>query len=166
MAYGITGLPRSRTAWFAMYFTAIGSPCVHEPYARARSDEDAQRVPAEYEGISDSSLILLNPPGITAKVIIHRSAHDVAESLEQAYKMPYRKTMPLLREWEKRLRTIQGLHIPYEKIDERLEDIHKWCVPYIPWDQEKADYLCNMSVTVNKLRWTYWYEEQLRGLGG
>jgi len=106
MSFLITGLPRSRTAWFAALFNALGYPCKHEMLRDCESEEDFFNQLQTY-GDSDCGLFLY-PDLPYPRVIIERNC----------------KT------------SLKGLAINFEDIDDRLEEIVAHCVgtrydPYI-----------------------------------
>lgn len=84
----ITGLPRSRTAWFSVATTTATSVCYHEPVARLQSYVELREFWAPKFGIdigvSDSGLALYAPEILAdlnpRTLIIERSLDDVIAS--------------------------------------------------------------------------------------
>lgn len=101
----ITGLPRSRTAWFSAFMTASGYPCIHEGLNECKTlDEYRQKI----INVSDSNTgyayigqVITDRPTL----IIHRYKHDTPKNITE------------------NLRGIEGLHVLFEEIDERIEEI-------------------------------------------
>lgn len=103
----ITGLPRSRTAWFAVAATTDDSMCHHEPTTRFKRWEDCfvlwRTGRHHYTGISDNSLgfhirqiIAEAAPRV---LIIDRDIEEVEASLDQALGFPRSNYCALLRRY-------------------------------------------------------------------
>tara|TARA_R110000782_G_scaffold193068_2_gene282692 strand:+ start:10291 stop:10791 length:501 start_codon:yes stop_codon:yes gene_type:complete len=137
----ITGLPRSRTKWFADYFGGL-VPSFHEPLNGMRSKNEFYNLVKSGCVISDSGLFLTDFQkrfsGVPT-VIIERNAEDVFESLvdyfeDQEFPRPsWKVTLEHKAEIDK----IKGLRIPFESINDRLEEIHE--LFNIPFSQDYAD---------------------------
>lgn len=102
----ITGLPRSRTAWFAAVASACvpGAICYHEPTASLSDWEDVfelwNREDYEWVGISDAGLGF-RLPVIMKRIqpqllIIERAIGEVERSLKAATKLPMNNYCDLL----------------------------------------------------------------------
>ncbi len=159
----ITGLPRSRTAWFSTFFTGNNSFCYHEIIRVSDGFDDAiQKLlnrKEMYVGNSDSSLpiwidkidhVLTDSP----IVIIERDVDEVTNSLINVFgKHDYTKTLDL---------TLEGLEIikkkynyitiDYNKLNKQayLEMIWNFCTPNIPFDKDKFETLKTINVSINK----------------
>jgi hypothetical protein len=100
----ITGLPRSRTAWFSAFMTASGFPCLHEGINNCRTLEEYKYKVSE---ISDSNtgLCFLNHIDDRPLLVIHRKDyHDGAfENVS--------------------LHQLNGLHVNFNEIDDRISEI-------------------------------------------
>lgn len=123
-SFFITGLPRSRTKWFADYFTQGGTPCLHEAFGCSSSQTFNDLLESGI-GISDSGLwcypfLFSDNPDIPV-VYIQRD-------------MNFIHTIPA-----------NALVIPFGEIDERLKEIHEHCTD-IPFDKEFADFFVNVVV--------------------
>lgn len=101
----ITGLPRSRTAWFSAFMTASGYPCLHEGLNGCNTlDEYREKV----RNVSDSNTgyayvgqVITDRPTL----IVHRYKHDTPKDITN------------------NLRSLNGLHVLFDEIDERIEEI-------------------------------------------
>jgi len=100
----ITGLPRSRTAWFSAFMTASGFPCLHEGPNDCRTLKEYKN---KVSNISDSNtgLCFLNLTDERPLLIIHRKGYHIGmfDDVE--------------------LRKLDGLHVNFDEIDERIEEI-------------------------------------------
>ena len=110
----ITGLPRSRTAWFSVATSTPESVCHHEPTAWLSDWPELVRLWTEskfrYVGISDSGLGMLLPSILDElrprTLIIRRSVDQVEESFHR-----YGIHNPIMR---KRLEALQEMLRLYE----------------------------------------------------
>lgn len=125
----ITGLPRSRTAWLAAYFTNGDVYCYHEALNGLKSKSEFDEVMTHKLGISltgnsDSGLLLtdFNTRFPDAPiVIIERPMRDVILALWNAGIPHYEPLLALIQE---RMDLRFGcLKIEYDQIDNRLPDI-------------------------------------------
>jgi len=127
----ITGLPRSRTYWFAEYFNGK-----HEVLNGCKSKEDFYERAEGYVNC-DSGLIISDwrehwPEAKT--VIIHRNLGDVIDSLHKKLRVTG-ELVDFLYKQAIALDSIEGLHIPFNEINDRLEDICKFI-----GEEYKSDY--------------------------
>lgn len=134
--YMIIGLPRSRTTWFANLLTTGNSICLHDPLSKWSIGQINNLYPDKYLGIADTSLYLTGVGFINSlpykKVIIHRNYIDVCKSLGLA---PVRGN----------LSSIEGLHIEFDEIDDRIQQIWEYCLD-IPFDAERCELLKDYNV--------------------
>lgn len=100
----ITGLPRSRTAWFSAFMTASGYMCLHEGFNGCRSIEEYKK---KIKHVSDSNtgIILVGAPIDRPILVIHREdRHDgLFDNVD--------------------LNKIKGLHVEFSDIHDRIEEI-------------------------------------------
>ena len=136
LRYMIIGMPRSRTTWLANLFTTGDCICIHDPLDRYGLAELDSIMPGRYVGISDTSLYLAGPKLLNSypcrKVIIHRDKSDIEKSLG----------MDVL---ENGICNIEGLHVDFNDIDSRIEEIWNYCLD-IPFDKERVDLLREFNV--------------------
>ena len=158
----ITGLPRSRTAWFSAFFTGNNSFCYHE-IIRVSNDFESvidklTNRKEMYVGNSDSSLpiwmdkidhILRDSP----IVIIERDIEEVSNSLKTLYKeYDYTKILDLTLE---RLEVVKKrynyISVDYNDLDHQtcLEDIWSYCIPNIPFDKDKFETLRTINISID-----------------
>ena len=134
----ITGLPRSRTKWFADYFDGIdGFKGIHEPLNGCPSKEAFYTLAGRGDVvISDSALHITDfqqrfPDHKT--VIIERDIDEVFGSLKRFFAS---QGLPLpsyehLKHQAAETFALDGLRVRFEDIDDRLEEIHEYLgVPY------------------------------------
>ncbi len=136
----IAGLPRSRTAWFAAYFSAHPDVwCWHEGLKGCAD-------PAEFNhkmhqpghtivGNSDSGLPLCNIHLMfpdAPVVIIHRDYKDVMQSLGlEIGAHRHQPMVDLLNNLYDCIMRMRGLHVMFDDIDERMMEISQWLgIPY------------------------------------
>ncbi len=100
----ITGLPRSRTAWFSAFMTASGFPCGHELINNCETINDYKK---KIEHLSDSNTAFAfigNPFPERKTLVIHREDAPHKEFIHN-------------------LDQIKGLHIDYNDIDSRIGEV-------------------------------------------
>lgn len=123
MSFIVTGLPRSRTAWFAALFTALGKPCSHELTKDCNSLSDFKSR-LKLAGTADSGVVLIKRTVNVPTVVIHRPVKHVVESLGVTDK----KQIQFFEDMETNSLSISGLHVTYCDIDERIHEIISHCV--------------------------------------
>jgi hypothetical protein len=156
----ITGLPRSRTKWFSEYFTGLKNVyCYHEALNGCESKDHfdiRMRAPfAKHVGNSDSGLMITDfqQRFMAPTVIIERDLDEVAESLSKQFGALLFEEGEGRKHLEKnkaQLDRLTGLRIPFDEIDERLQEIHEYLVP-VPFDEEHAQTLINRRIQVDNL---------------
>ena len=130
----ITGLPRSRTAWFAEYFDLL-----HEGLMHCRSLEDYYEKVDESKGDSDTALFFKwfeiaehynNPP----LLIVMRNSKDVENSLAK-FGMEFNSDYAIsclsniIRNYD------NTMLVPFDEINDRLPEI---CLFFgVPYDKSK-----------------------------
>jgi hypothetical protein len=149
MSFCITGLPRSRTAWFAAYFSAAGHYCTHEP-----------KTEIESEGISDSFMVFLPFEG--RRVIIERNPDEVKESLTREFGLESDITSDLIDIALEKMKALSGLRVKYEDINSRLQEIHEYCVDS-DYNKELAEMFMNFNIQIREVKMT---EEYINKVGG
>lgn len=156
MIFFITGLPRSRTKWFADYLSAYPETfCFHEAMCGCRTpDELGMRLKAIHcrrVGNSDSGLMFsdFQQTFMGARtLIIERDIEEVEQSLtEFAGESDYR---PVLELQKSLLHKLHGLRVAFDEVDERLSDIHAYLG--IPFDQDIADRFINEKINLENVR--------------
>ena len=143
MIFCITGLPRSRTAWFSAYFTACGYKCAHEGMRDCQSIIGYNKKMLDYDGNSDCGIALY--PTTEKIVIIERDKDDVKKSLRK-----YFKNIGIVDLLHDKLKRLNGLRVKFDDIDIRLQEIHEYCVGNT-YDSEVADMFKQFNITTNVL---------------
>lgn len=148
----ITGLPRSRTKWFAEYFDGIdGVDAYHEPLNGIKSRQEFYDLVKEGCVVSDSALFITDFqdafPDVPT-VIIERDIDEVFDSLcayfdEQGYPKP---SYEFLVHQKEAVDQLEGLRIPYNEIDSRLEEIHSHLG--IPYNEEYAQRVASENLQI------------------
>lgn len=131
----IIGLPRSRTAWFsALFNTADDVFCYHDGINGCRTAEDFKQkldaCPESIVGDSDSGLALVDLSIFPdAKiVVIHRNMDECAESLDEFIGGGIDQNRAIMEIATEYLEGINaGLHIEFNDIDERIDEIFTFC---------------------------------------
>ena len=136
----ITGLPRSRSAWFSAYLSNGNVRCYHEAFYNRIALNGYEHV-----GTADCGYLLVpdlvKALGEHKLVIIHRDPKDVAESVA-AVGLP--DEIGFLPELAEMLEKLSGLHIGYNDIDERLEEMHEYLD--IPYDAVRAEQFKQLNI--------------------
>ena len=128
----ITGYPRSRTAWFAGFFTTGPVFCHHE----IKLIEPGSRI----EGFSGPNFALTPQQG--KMVIIERDEQEVRESLRKLTK----EADAIIDRFD--LKKLDGLRVKFEDINDRLQEIWEYCVD-IPFDVQRAELFKNLKIEQN-----------------
>ena len=133
----ITGLPRSRTSWFAVYFGIA-----HE-YSCIVPRETFIRETPHLKGNSDSGLVFtqFQERWDYPTVIIHRDFAQVWESLGR---IGIQIDSHILQKWAECLRELKGFHVDFDSINESLPDICKYVGE--EYDSEHTERMINMRV--------------------
>ncbi len=151
MNFFITALPRSRTAWFANYFSTGDVFCYHEAMNNVTCKEDywaRMNCPASvHVGNSDCGLYMGGYTDGAPLVIIERDIDEVDDAL---IKQGFPGCRAMLEESLKALNEMTGLRVLFDTINERLEEIHQFCVT-TPFDERRADQLINLKVELTEI---------------
>ena len=132
LRFFVTGLPRSRTAWLAKFFTTGDVYCMHEGlnlYPDMPSLANAMSGSKKVYGDSDSALCLTEFQEVftAPTLIIERDRDEVLDSLVNLYGR-HTIVIRLIDIMISKLRDLDGLRIPFNEIDSRLEEIWQHCV--------------------------------------
>ena len=141
----ITGLPRTRSAWFATYFTQGKTLCYHEA---TLNDHDTDIEGYDHVGNADSGYIIcpewIEQFGDHKVVVIHRDPAVVQKSLD-AVPYEFGELLWVLKMAARRLKALDALHVNFDDINPRLEEIHDYLgVP--GYDQERAQLFFDMNI--------------------
>jgi len=156
MSFIITGLPRSRTAWFAKFFTALGHPCHHELLAHSNS-EDEFIIDLYLGGNADCGMAYYGEIALPT-VIVHRPIIEVIDSLKQLYNKDMTKMLYAL---QKKLRTFKGLHVNFYDLDRQLESIVYYCTNTYP-DSKIVEEFKQMTIEAEQCTPTSWAMQLLK----
>ena len=135
----VTGLPRSRTAWFSVYLNRLGFACEHELIAQCRTQKEFYERCAT-TGNSDSGLYLTDFQKVfplARTVVIHRDREEVYESAVHLVGMDLPPLRDELYKQDQRLWDINGMHIAYNDINAKLRAISVYLVG--TYDKDIAD---------------------------
>ena len=144
MNFCITGLPRSRTAWFAAYFTASGHLCAHEGMRGCNSVSEYYKKMEDYEGDSNCGAVLIN---CKKTVIIERDPTEVKNSLYNLFGNTIAVDNTIDFFYEK-LKHKDGLRIKFSEIDDNLKLIHEYCVGDT-YNENIAEMMKKLNITTN-----------------
>jgi hypothetical protein len=148
----IVGLPRSRTAWLSVYFTAQGFFCYHDGLNGCKDIQSYRKKMLGACGDADSGLLLIDVEKEfpdSKIVVIERSLKEVMQSLEDKFNIH----APHLYKFHHKLFEYQNaLHVKFEDIDKRIEEIFEFCVGQKP-DKDIHDLISNMHIEINKFEY-------------
>jgi hypothetical protein len=158
MSFFITSLPRSRTQWFCHYYKAYGVPCSHELSTNAASVEEFKSTLGDG---GDADWNLLNTPVLemypeAPVLIVLRDPEDVSLSLVNNLRWDYALAYNVFRSLYFRLQEYTGpnvMHVRFEDINNRIEEIHNWLTPDVPFNQELSESL--LADTVHETMTSY-----------
>lgn len=170
----ITGLPRSRTAWLANFFTWGNAFCHHDLLRLGCSvpelSKNLEATRAEFVGDSDSALLLLAPEIVKAWpaarwVLVLRPVEEAVADFQAAFRAhPYpgipqmsdAEAMTLFQRGEEQCRALARL-VPKEQLmiltadalDHlgMLRQVWEWCVPQ-PFPAERAAMLNTFNISI------------------
>lgn len=144
MEFCITGLPRSRTAWFAAYFTASGHLCAHEGMRGCNTVSEYYKKMEDYEGDSNCGAMLIP---CEKTVIIERNPADVKKSLYRLFdnQKEIDETIDFFHE---KLKQKDGLRVRFSEIDENLKLIHEYCAGDT-YKENVAEMMKKLNITTN-----------------
>ena len=150
MNFFITGLPRSRTAWFASFMSSGDVFCYHEALNRCKTkDEFYQKMKLPYRLIGNSDCGLAYTDFLkkfnSPTVIIHRDKYEVLEDLIEKGITQDRSVINLLSDLEYRLLGLNGLHVQFNEIDLRLTEIYHYLTGELP-DENRVRLYTNMNI--------------------
>lgn len=114
----ITGYPRSRTYWFSKLLSFGEYHCFHDYWAY-------------YYDIPKGKILLNSscwPAFITTDrvVIIERDKEEAKASFLRFVQEPFPMADQVFDHIEKTLETVQGLRVPYNRVDEEMDKILDW----------------------------------------
>jgi len=148
--FAITGLPRSRTAWMAAYFTTGSTHCWHEWSANVNEPADfaKARVPNRICGVSDTAIWLLGddlPKHVRRMAIIHRPVADCEASLRARFGVSVD-----LSGIDERLRELPGLHVHYHDLSkvETMRSGWEYCTQ-TPFQPERYELFRTLHIETN-----------------
>lgn len=160
--FWVTGLPRSRTAWFAVAMRGPGSHCFHELTTDTASFDDLRCLwllgeKGQHRGNSDSACALY-AARILAEIrprtlVIERPMGEVIASLSRLYSRDMAHLAPLL---ERLNASLSGAHPLIKRVRiadltdrEALIEAANWLVP---GHGERAAALTDMNIQVTQER--------------
>lgn len=137
----VTGLPRSRTAWFSLYLD-----CEHEAMEGLSREEFYS---LDIKGDSDCGLFLTDfqDHWDAPTVVIRRPPEAVVSSLKR---IGYDMDLTMMQNVDSRLDSIQGLHVPFDQINDRLEEITTYLG--VEYDAARAERYKTMKVELVKIK--------------
>ena len=149
----ITGLPRSRTHWFAEYFSHY-CPSYHEPTNGILSKDELYQMIDNQCVISDSALFITDVferyPNVPV-VVIERDTDDVWESLCDYFESQGLPTpsYDFLLKQKTAVDQIKGLRVSFDEINGRLPEITRHFG--FEYDEEWGEALKGVNSQVLKL---------------
>lgn len=146
----ILGLPRSRTAWLANFMTHDGFFCSHEGLNGCPSLFVYRDKFTNGMGDSNTGLALFDfEPLFTTfkKVIIDSDIDSAVAFSKKHYSCDSTRTMIAM---QSRLNSLDGLHVHFNDINQRLEDIWTY-ITDLPFNTERAKMLMGFDVQVRNI---------------
>jgi len=154
----ITGLPRTRSAWFTFYLRGLGIEAIHEPMNKVNDAEEFHELfrsrPLVFcdTGLPITDFQQVWPDKPT--VIIERPKRYAYESFARwADKIGQEIDLGIAWEmfgfFEAQLSTVQGYRVPFTEVDIHLEFINRHL--QIPYDPEWAEFANTCTVELNQL---------------
>jgi len=120
----LTGLVRSRTAWFANYLTFGDSFCYHDPFVFSSPKDVIERIQNDDRncGISDASLVCYweqfrNAFPDAKWVVIERSFDEVVHSASQIVQINVDALLHMRRELDNLISELSPLRVHFSEID-------------------------------------------------
>jgi len=159
--YIITGLPRSRTAWFSGLLSTGRSICFHEPKSQFGSWDNfydyTQALDYDFIGISDSSLSIdpdfkLEKFGNAKMVIILRNADDAIDSFSDFLGLPITESTDLIssitRGLAKWIDRGLGTIADYDSLNHEsvIKEIWQVCLPDITFEPTRVMIFQNLLI--------------------
>ncbi len=155
----ITGLPRSRTAWFSAYLTTGQVYCHHELAGKVKTLEDyeSEMARAQFTGNSDCSHTMAKVKSAKT-LIIRRPMKDVYYSLK---KINLDVSLVDLALYNTLLDNLDGWQIEYGDINNKLEEIHDY-LGLPDYDHERAKLFKNLKINIMEQAKACLWSEQWR----
>jgi len=141
----VLGLPRSRTAWLANFLTYDGLYCTHEGLNGFSSLAEYFDSFGDNQGDSNTGLAIFPFEDYFAdfkKVIIDR---DIKRAVEFSLDTYGYDSTQIMENLNSRLIGAEGLHIAYDDIDSRLDEIWDH-VTNKQFDETRAELLIELNI--------------------
>jgi len=146
MNFFILGLPRSRTAWLANFLTYDGLFCYHEASNGCKTVEEYKDKLKDC-GDANTGMAFFKIEEMfpdSKFIVIDSDPQNTIDYARNTYGITDIKPFLELKE---RLDKIEGLHIPFDEINSRLEEIWSY-VSTVPFDRKRAKLLVNMNIQI------------------
>ena len=145
--FAVTGLARSRTAWFAAFLTDGVSHCWHDWSVNVIEPSDylKARVDGKQSGISDTGFWLLGQkaPEYAARIlVVHRDPWSVRKSVRRAFNVNADMTQAA-----KRLHDVPGKHVDFAALTSH--DVLSECFEYLtgrPADMNRIRLFADLNI--------------------
>lgn len=157
----ITGLPRSRTAWMANFFTFGDSFCFHEALVDGGDMTRAfSSVDTPYIGNSDSEIPFFadKDDKIYAKakhVLIRRDKKEVVNSLQRMFRVDIAHAVDECVEALERYESVfKPLVVEFGDLNDKETMMAVWhfCLPTIPFPERRWEMLNDFKVEITKTK--------------
>ena len=155
----VLGLPRSRTTWLSAFLISDKVFCEHEVFSGGVDcpEEFWGLEDYDYLGSVDTDAVLATPylHDVDAPlVIIERDHRAVYKSLAS---IPHTDTRKLKRWFKRQVEALEeakkfaNLVVPYNKLDDMLEELSYVCTPDIAFDKVKHTAFKNYNIQMPAL---------------
>ena len=147
----ITGLPRTRSSWFASFLSSGDTFCWHEALNGCNSRDDfysRMRLPGySAVGNADCGLALTDfqQHFVGKTLIVHRPLDEVVRSLRGVGIRADAFLLDFLKSLQKKQKQLKGWHIKFSDIDRNIEGIHQYLTGKQP-DPNRLKLFLNMRV--------------------
>ncbi len=159
----ITGLPRTRTSWFAALLTNGNSFCFHEPTKTCKNSFEIHDLlsnrPEQYKGVSDCLVpFYYEPLADTLRnhrlVFIERDFDEVVLSLLKWIRSDINEDDLLrqLKSLQSKIEYIKGRYehrsFSFNDLDKPsvVEEIWYYCIPGMSFDRQRYDMLNQLKI--------------------
>ncbi len=146
----ILGLPRSRTAWLANFMTTDDIFCSHEGLNGCHTLQEYKNKFKPNSGDSNTGLALFDFENQFKefKIVVIENTIDASVNFSlDNYGVDITEVMTVLQE---RLLSLRGLHIPFQDINDRLEEIWNYLTPK-QFNESRTEMLINFDVQIRDL---------------
>lgn len=149
--FAVTGLARSRTAWWAAFLSDAGISCEHEPSRNVFAPSDYLRSirPGKVSGIADTCFWLLGKEANKYAgriLIVHRDPDAVSRSVADAF-----GAIVDFSSVAERLYDVEGMHVDFDDLEDPrvVADCYEYLTGKRP-DDGRLDLFCGLNIQTTR----------------